>query len=200
MRAFPATVVRPASIEDDSKGEASDDNDALSKARSVPSTRSRGRAPTLLRGKSEPFPLSSCHPVPTNGSWRHLAFEVYVYHVVSLPRCTASQVSGACGRAPLPQAITIEVCIDSVESAIACVTFTTATCPLFSCSFFLRAHRGGADRLELCGNLGVGGGTTPSIGLFKRVRSAIPRTPIMVCPPFLLRSPLECVLNVSLSR
>lgn len=45
-----------------------------------------------------------------------------------------------------------------------------------------RAHRGGADRLELCGNLGLGGGTTPSLGLFKEVRAAIPRTPIMVWP------------------
>ncbi|KAI0720042.1 copper homeostasis CutC domain-containing protein [Cerioporus squamosus] len=57
--------------------------------------------------------------------------------------------------------VIIEVCIDSVESALA-------------------AHRGGADPLELCGNLGVGGGTTPSLGLFKEVRAAIPRTPIMV--------------------
>ncbi|KAI0652510.1 copper homeostasis CutC domain-containing protein [Trametes meyenii] len=63
---------------------------------------------------------------------------------------------------PSTEHITIEVCIDSVESAIAAV-------------------RGGADRLELCGNLGLGGGTTPSLGLFRAVRKATPDgIPIMV--------------------
>jgi hypothetical protein len=41
---------------------------------------------------------------------------------------------------------------------------------------------GGANRIELCGNLGLGGGTTPSIGLLKAVKKAIPNVPIMVCP------------------
>ncbi|KAI0778964.1 copper homeostasis CutC domain-containing protein [Trametes elegans] len=63
---------------------------------------------------------------------------------------------------PSTERITVEVCIDSVESAIAAI-------------------RGGADRLELCGNLGLGGGTTPSLGLFKAVREAAPDVmPIMV--------------------
>ncbi|KAG8219548.1 copper homeostasis protein CutC [Butyriboletus roseoflavus] len=41
------------------------------------------------------------------------------------------------------------------------------------------AVRGGANRLELCGNLGYGGGTTPSIGLLQSVKKAAPNVPIM---------------------
>ncbi|KAJ3892881.1 copper homeostasis CutC domain-containing protein [Lentinula edodes] len=59
--------------------------------------------------------------------------------------------------------ILVEVCVDSVESA-------------------MNAVRGGANRLELCGNLGLGGGTTPSLGLLKEVRKAIEsfKVPLMV--------------------
>lgn len=47
----------------------------------------------------------------------------------------------------------LEVCVDSVESAI-------------------NAERGGADRLELCGDLIVGG-VTPSLVLFERIREKV---------------------------
>lgn len=45
---------------------------------------------------------------------------------------------------------------------------------------FRRAIRGGAGRLELCSNLGLGGGTTPSIGLFKAVKRVAQNIPVMV--------------------
>ena len=47
----------------------------------------------------------------------------------------------------------LEVCVDSVESAIA-------------------AANGGADRIELCSNLLIGG-TTPSLSLFNEIKSLI---------------------------
>ncbi|KAJ7109885.1 copper homeostasis CutC domain-containing protein [Mycena epipterygia] len=55
--------------------------------------------------------------------------------------------------------IVIEVCVDSVQSA-------------------RNAVQGGADRLEVCGNLGVGGGTTPSLGLLKAIEASVD-VPIM---------------------
>ncbi|KAJ3725605.1 copper homeostasis CutC domain-containing protein [Lentinula guzmanii] len=63
----------------------------------------------------------------------------------------------------MAHSILIEVCIDSVESAMSAI-------------------RGGANRLEVCGNLALGGGTTPSLGLLKAVREAVEsfQVPIMV--------------------
>jgi len=55
----------------------------------------------------------------------------------------------------------IEVCVDSLESAISAV-------------------RGRANRFEVCGCLGLGGGTTPSLGLVRSIKKALPDIPTMV--------------------
>ncbi|KAI0050577.1 hypothetical protein FA95DRAFT_568348 [Auriscalpium vulgare] len=56
--------------------------------------------------------------------------------------------------------IAVEVCVDSLDSAS-------------------RAVNGGADRLEVCANLGLGGGTTPSVGLVRAIQRAFPDIPLM---------------------
>lgn len=60
----------------------------------------------------------------------------------------------------------LEVCTDSTESAIA-------------------AYKGGADRLELCGNLMIGG-TTPSVSLFDEIKKVCPqmRIHVLIRPRF----------------
>ena len=68
----------------------------------------------------------------------------------------------------------IEGCVDSHASALAAV-------------------RGGADRLELCANLSIGG-TTPSRALFRQVRRDCPvRINVLIRPRFgdFLYSPAE---------
>lgn len=47
--------------------------------------------------------------------------------------------------------------------------------------FFSSAVRGGADRIEVCANLGAGGGTTPTLGLLKSIQNVVD-VPIMVRP------------------
>ena len=54
----------------------------------------------------------------------------------------------------------LEACVDSVESAMAAV-------------------EGGADRLELCGNLIIGG-TTPGPWLFDEIRNAALQIPLLL--------------------
>lgn len=59
----------------------------------------------------------------------------------------------------------LEVCVDSVESAV-------------------NAMNGGADRLELCSNLIIGG-TTPTAALFRSVKQHAPvRTNVLIRPRF----------------
>ncbi|KAG8747896.1 hypothetical protein FRC10_010515 [Ceratobasidium sp. 414] len=64
---------------------------------------------------------------------------------------------------------TLEVCIDSLESAIAILTLSVPS-----------AVEGGADRLEICGNLPLCGGSTPSVGLVRLIRKRLPLVPLMV--------------------
>ena len=48
-------------------------------------------------------------------------------------------------------------------------------------AYCFSAVKGGADRLEVCANLGVGGGTTPSVGLVRAIQRVVD-VPLMVRP------------------
>ena len=52
---------------------------------------------------------------------------------------------------------------------------------------FFSAVKGGADRIEVCANLGVEGGTTPTLGLLKSIQNVVD-VPIMVRPFLSLHS------------
>ena len=72
---------------------------------------------------------------------------------------------------------TLECCVDSTQSAIC-------------------AKEGGADRLELCANLVIGG-TTPTLALFEQIRCTVDiRIHVLIRPRFgdFLYSPLEAEL------
>jgi len=75
--------------------------------------------------------------------------------------------------------------VDSVQSAVRLVLrLPYRDLEVFDnvrCSHHDSAAYGGADRLEICGNLGVGGGTTPSLGLVRAIQKAVPHLPLMVC-------------------
>ncbi|CED83101.1 Predicted Cu2 homeostasis protein CutC [Phaffia rhodozyma] len=57
--------------------------------------------------------------------------------------------------------ILLEVCVDSFDSAKTAVD-------------------NGADRLEICGSLCQGGGTTPSVALVNMIQSELPKLPLMI--------------------
>jgi copper homeostasis protein len=85
------------------------------------------------------------------------------------------QMLHARGHAVIPESLVIEVCVDSIESAIACVhcfSLLEGKSSINSCVEY-RAVKGGADRLELCANLANGGGTTPTLGLVRTVYNLV---------------------------
>jgi copper homeostasis protein len=81
--------------------------------------------------------------------------------------------------------LVLEVCVDSVQSAVRLVApLTYDGFQILLRALSHSAAHEGADRLEVCGNLGIGGGTTPSLGLVRAVQKAVPNIQIMVGPSF----------------
>jgi copper homeostasis protein len=80
------------------------------------------------------------------------------------------------------KSIVLEVCVDSVQSAVRLALSPLSKPSEFRYHYapFHSAACGGADRLEVCGNLGIGGGTTPSLGLVRAIQKVVPHVPIMV--------------------
>ena len=92
---------------------------------------------------------------------------------------SAQVLHTARGHAVIPESLVIEVCVDSIESAIACVLFYGLRYPFILICFEYRAVKGGADRLEVCANLANGGGTTPTLGLVRTIYNLVD-VPLMV--------------------
>lgn len=82
----------------------------------------------------------------------------------------------------------LEVCVDSLDSAQTYVCLLSPSSrPLLETDLAdpdapERALANGADRLEVCGALGVGGGLSPSVALLQLIRRALPTVPLMVRP------------------